>query len=368
MIGSSNETSDIDKVLNNCIECGLCLDECDFLQKFCTFPKELALNFKKNGFSNAPHIPYSCNICSLCKIRCPEGLDLGRMTLEMREEMVENGTGPLPQHAPVIESQKFYVSDEFKIEVPSKDMKTSSIFFPGCSLSAYSPELVIKTYNHLKIKLPGTGIMMGCCGGPAYLTGDNKYFKQISNDMATEMKKLGAKQLIVACPFCYDLLQKYLPNLNPVSLYEILNKIGVPEKSSKERTFNIHDPCTARYEPEVQSNIRRLIKMAGHNIVEIKHNKGESHCCGMGGMVYVIDEELGKLKSKRTLDESEMPIITYCATCRETLQGQGGQVIHILDLIFNPTYFKALKLSPNTEEVSKKNMKYLKNYFNKKTG
>ena len=102
--------------------------------------------------------------------------------------------------------------------------------------------------------------------------------------------------------------------------------------------------------------------MIGHNVVEIQHNKEESHCCGMGGMVYVIDEELGKLKSKRTLDESGETIITYCATCRETLQGQGGHVVHLLDLIFNTSY-NASKLPPNTAEDSKNNMKSLKNYF-----
>lgn len=361
-LGKMNE---IDKVLNNCTECGLCLSECDFLQKYCKSPKELALKYKKDGFSKAPIIPYSCNICSLCKIRCPEGLDIGKMDIEMRQEMVENGTGPLPQHSTIKESQEFYVSDEFKITIPSSDIKTTSLFFPGCSLSSYSPELVKKTYEYLKKNLPGTGIMLGCCGGPSYLTADKKYFKQISDEMTSEVKKLDVKQLIVACPFCYGLLQKYHPDLSPVSLYEILNKIGVPERNLDERTFNIHDPCTARYEPGIHSSVRNIIKMTGNKVIEIEHNKEESHCCGMGGMVYVIDEELGTLKSKRTLEESNETIITYCATCRETLQGQGGRVIHLLDLIFNKSYLNASKSSPNTAENSKNNMKSLKNYFDK---
>lgn len=363
-----NYMNEIDKVLNNCIECGLCLNECDFLQKYCTSPKELALKFKKNGFSDAPDVPYSCNICSLCKFRCPEGLDIGKMAMEMRQSMVENGTGPLPQHSTIKEAQKFYVSDEFKITIPLSDKNTISLFFPGCSLSAYSPELVKKTFEYLNKKLPGTGIMIGCCGGPAYLTGDNKYFKHISNDMASEVKELEVKQLIVACPFCYGLFKKYQYDLNPISLYEILNKIGVPESNSTERTFNIHDPCTARYEPKIQSSVRKIIKMTGHNVIEIQHNKEESHCCGMGGMVYVINEELGKLKSKRTLEESDETIITYCATCRETLQGQGGHVVHLLDLIFNTSYLNASKSPPNTAEDSKNNMKSLKNYFYTKLG
>ena len=354
--------SEIDRVLNNCIECGLCLAECDFLQKYCTSPKEIVLNYKEHGYSDALNIPYSCNICSLCKLRCPEGLDIGKMAIEMRQEMVEKGIGPLKQHSTITEAQKFYVSDEFKVTIPASD-KTVNLFFPGCSLSAYSPELVKNTYEYLKKKLPGTGIMMGCCGGPAYLTGDKKYYTHISDDLAFEVKNLGVKQFIVACPFCYGLLKQHQPDLNPVSLYEVLNKIGVPVNNSQDKTFNIHDPCTARYEPEIQSSVRNIIEMTGNNVLEIKHNKEESHCCGMGGMVYVVDEELGKLKTKRTLDESDETIITYCATCRETLQGQGGHVVHLLDLLFNPYPLDASKSPPKTAEDSKNNMKSLKNHF-----
>ena len=77
-------------------------------------------------------------------------------------------------------------------------------------------------------------------------------------------------------------------------------------------------------------------------------------------MVYAVDEELGKLRSRRTLDESDKDIVTYCATCRETLQGQGGHVIHVLDVIFNTELNNALKVPPNTPEVSTENMKSLK--------
>lgn len=350
---------EIERVLNNCTECGLCMDECDFLQKYCTFPKELAITYKEQGFSDNQVIPYSCNVCTLCKFRCPEGLDMGKMAMEMRQEMVKHGIGPLPQHASIKESQEFYVSDEFKVTIPSSDKVTARVFFPGCSLSAYSPDLVINTYEYLNEKLPGIGIMLGCCGGPAYLTGDNDTFEPISRDLGSEVKKVGAKQIIVACPFCYGLLKQNNPELNPVSLYRVLDGIGVP--ASKEAAiYNIHDPCTARYEPEIHESVRSIIRKSGHDIIEISHSKEESHCCGMGGMVYAVDEELGNLRSKRTLDESNRDIITYCTTCRETLQGQGGHVIHLLDLIFNPEWKSSSKVPPNTPEVSTENMKSLK--------
>lgn len=351
--------SEIERILKNCTECGICLNECDFLQKYCESPKELAVKYLKDRFADNPVIPYSCNICTLCKFRCPEDLDIGKMAMEMRQEMVRHGIGPLSQHEPIREAQEFYVSDEFKVTIPSSGETTERVFFPGCSLSAYSPDLVIKTYEHLNEKLPGTGIMLGCCGGPAYLTGDNETFESIFEDLGSELKKLGASEIIVACPFCYGLLKQNNPEVNPVSLYKVLDEIGVPA-IGEAATYNIHDPCTTRYEPEIQASARAIVKKTGHNIIEIPHSKEESHCCGMGGMVYVVDEELGKLRSRRTLDEASRDIITYCTTCRETLQGQGGHVIHLLDLLFNPNWKSASNVPPNTPEVSTENMKSLK--------
>lgn len=352
--------SEFEKILNSYTSCGGYLTECDFFQKYCTSPRELAESYQEHGFYDTPVVPYSCNICGLCKSRCPEGLDIGKMMIEVRHRMVEKGIGPLPQHASIQEAQEFYVSDEFKVVIPSNNGETKRIFFPGCSLSAYSPDPVTSTYQYLHERLPGTGIMLGCCGGPAYLTGEEKQFEFISNDLASEIKKVGADEVVVACPCCYSLLKQHHPDLNPVSLYVILDKIGVPVGRDKDITYNIHDPCTARFEPEIQESVRSIVEKAGHRIVEIPHSKEETYCCGMGGMVYVTDAELGQLRSKRTLDEVNENIITYCASCRETLQGQGGNVVHLLDLLFNSHLRSAPDVIPKTPEISTENMKSLK--------
>ncbi len=351
---------EIDRILNHCTECGLCADECDFLKKCGVSPRELADRYSRDGLADSPEIPYSCNICSLCRHRCPEDLDVGKMVLEMRVEMVSQGRGPLPQHAPVRDAQEFYVSDAFKVAIPSLDQKTERVFFPGCALSAYSPGLVTKTYEYLKTKLPGTGILLGCCGGPAYLIGAGQTFEHISTDMAAAVKGLGASQVIAACPFCHSLLKQHHPELNPVSLYAVLGEIGIPELKQKALSYSIHDPCSARLEPGIHASVRSIVRKAGHEVVEIPHIKAESHCCGMGGMVYVADAELGRLRSRRTLDEADKTIITYCATCRETLQGQGGHVIHLLDLLFNPRWKRASLSAPRTPEVATNNMKQVR--------
>jgi len=234
--------SESDKMLERCIECGLCVKECDFLQMHCESPRDLAESFKAGKHRTSPEIPYSCNLCGLCEVRCPEGLNVGRMCFEVRHQLVQEGLAPLKPHQPLRDAQDWYVSDAFRLALPSPESlkssdasgsgKTIRAFFPGCALSAYSPDLVINAYEYLLQKLPGTGIVLGCCGAPAYLIG-------------------GASEIIVACPCCYLVLKQYLPHLNPISLYTVLVRIGLPEAkpaagAREKRTFSIHDPCSSR--------------------------------------------------------------------------------------------------------------------------
>jgi hypothetical protein len=80
----------------------------------------------------------------------------------------------------------------------------------------------------------------------------------------------------------------------------------------------------------------------------------------MGGMAYAVDQELGKKISGHTIEEAPSDIVTYCATCRETLAGQGGHVVHLLDLIFNPRWKEASRSPARSPGVSSGNMRKLK--------
>jgi Fe-S oxidoreductase len=354
--------SELQTIIDSCTGCGICTEDCDFLSKYGAGPKELAEHFQENGFADDPIIPYSCNLCGLCEIRCPGGLNIGKMIFEIREEMVKNGSAPLPQHAPIKEIQQFYISDEFKVALPAHGKeKAQLLFFPGCALSAYSPDLVLQTYEHIRKSLPETGIMLGCCGGPVNLLGDVDTAAKIEDKIADDFRRLGATGIITACPYCYQLLKINRPELNPISLYTILEEIGVPaQKSPHHAPYTIHDPCSTRNERGIQESARVLLRQSGHEFIETGHSGRTTHCCGMGGMVYAANAEVGAAKTRRTIKEAKGEIVTYCATCRETIAGQKGQIVHLLDLIFNPAWKAAGQLPPKDPQIAKENLRSLK--------
>ena len=324
----------------NC-ECKLCVKECEFLKLYCETPKELGEKFKEGHFEENPQVPYACNLCGLCHKLCPQDLYIGDMCMEIRENMVTRGTGPLPEHELVRMEQEWSTSDKFALSLAGSSNKdTRWAFFPGCSLSAYSPDIVIKTYDYLKEQLPGTGIILNCCGAPSHCIGDRERFEGITSNLQSEIKKLGASGLIVACPDCYRTIKHSASGINLRSLYEVMAELKLPEdiEDHDAYTFSIHDSCTVREEEGFMNDVRGLVKRMGYDIEEMQYSKGMTRCCGAGGMVPYVDLELYFNLADKRAGEASYDMLTYCATCRETFAAVGKPSIHVLDLLFNPDW------------------------------
>ncbi|HBE44466.1 MAG TPA: hypothetical protein DDW17_03180 [Deltaproteobacteria bacterium] len=338
-----------EEIVDNCLECGLCLGDCEFLGKYFTSPKELVTMYKDGNFSDRPEIPYSCCICNLCEEICPQNLNSGKMCLLVREELVDEGIGPLPQHQLVKRTQEFVLSDAFRlVQADLKAGKCERVFFPGCSLSGYSPSLVKSSYMYLKERLSNIGIILGCCGGPNHFIGEVSPFKEILGQIKRDMEKLGASEIIVACPDCYRTFKENLPEIRLKSIYEAMVEMGLPSGIKLEDwTFSLHDSCTARWEKSLQDSVRELIKRLNYEIEDVEYSRDKARCCGMGGMVPFVDFELAANITRRRLNEFHFDIVTYCAACREAFALE-RPAIHILDLIFNPDWQKTKHNLPKT--------------------
>ena len=176
-----------------------------------------------------PETLYLCLLCSLCQEVCPLGLKIDELMLALRQQLVEEGLGPLPQHRLVRRDQEWSTSDAVTLAQPDPQARECRYaFFPGCALSGYSPELVIQVYDYLREKLPGTGIILNCCGSPTHFLGDSPRFEEILAGVESEMKRLGASGLIVACPDCYHTIKHNAPHLKLKSVYEDANEHTIP--------------------------------------------------------------------------------------------------------------------------------------------
>ncbi len=334
--------SEAEKISENCIECGICIDNCEFLSKYCKSPRELAKKAIATSFKEKPSIPYCCTLCELCEVQCPEDLNIGRMCLETRQALVTEGIAPLTPHKIIKKDQAWNLSEEFSLTLPNpEEQQVSTVFFPGCHLSAYSPDLVVSVYDWLREQMNDIGIILSCCGSQTNYIGDSEAYQNILADFEAKVNETGAEEIICACPNCLKHFKRYAPHLKTKSLYEAMVELGpMNVAAATDATFTIHDPCPARWQSEIHDSIRTIIGWTGCQIVEMSQSRDNTECCGLGGGIAYISPQLAGNSTKKRVEQLPADVITYCASCREVFAPYKPS-LHVLDLVFNPNWEEA---------------------------
>jgi len=269
--------------------------------------------------------------------------------LEFRRHLVAIGKGPLPQHRGIQNYVKWGTSPTFTLTRPDPATgRAERVFFPGCSLPGHSPALVRAAYGYLRGRLPHTGIILNCCGAPTNLLGEQAAFEQVGRQVAAEIASLGAGEIIAACTHCLETLAVHLPGVRIRYLYEVMLELGLPQeaKARAPQVFNIHDACGARHAPQIHAAVRRLVTEMGHRYEEMDHSQERSICCGSGGMAPAVNAPLAQKMTEFRLSEARHDLVSYCASCQARFAGAGRPSLHLLDLIFNPDWFRTRTTPP----------------------
>lgn len=340
----SDQLTDKIKVeADKCIGCNICMGNCPMLEAFCDTPKRLLEDLAKDKQADVS-LPYACALCNYCITVCPKDVDLKDVFYNLRAETVDQLKTPPKELG--YRSVKFHQNNSFSkifsTDVKAlEDKKIRRVFFPGCSLSSYSPDIVDKSYKYLQEKLPGIGIMLKCCGNPTYSMGQQEKFKDLYKTVEDEFECNKIDEVIVACLNCYKTIKRTSKNVKVTTLWEILSEYGVTEDKklyyeNTEKIFSIHDPCPTRYEAEIHDSVRDILKQLGIKTCEMEFNREKTLCCGSGAMIGVTSKDLAvEQREKRAGQSKSDYIVTYCEECVESMKEGGKNSVHILDLLFN---------------------------------
>lgn len=317
--------------------CALCVKECLMLKMYMQSPKEF-FNEILEYQTIDPIIPFSCTQCGHCERVCPEALKPYDVFHEMKKALQETSRFQpvLRSHYNVYFHQKM---SQTKLVKGASKGRFKRAFMPGCSLSAYSPKLVEKTYAYLKEIDSSIGTLTNCCNKPLEDLGHQSAFDHQMNQFIDEITARGIEEIIVGCQNCYDTLKKEYPELIVTTIWHIFDKEGLPEisKANKllEKGYVIHDPCPVENTPEIKHIIRRILKKLGCKI-ENDNIDSYAKCCGLGAMAGVSNGSLAKkVTNQRIKDLNNERIINYCAACTEVMGREKQGSYHLLELIFN---------------------------------
>jgi heterodisulfide reductase subunit D len=318
-----------------CERCGTCLEKCPFLH----LPIESAKKEidKMIETRKSRKILKSCASCSYCNVICPTGSNPHDLIREIRlKNYSENGvrcTSIIMEEMP---HNLMDIGLEIDNEEKKRDLlhyeqpsKSEMMFYVGCAIPYCFPDLA-KT--RLLGDFPLLGGMKYCCGGFVHSCFGDDEARIYGSELTEKLKNIGVEKLITFCPGCDAMIRGVYPSIidnfavegQTIIDYMIEQyhdgKLKVKNKIRARITFQ--DPCPWRnLDRKIYDGPREFLEIIGAEVVEMKHNKEHSLCCG--APLSIGNQTLAANIAKERVLEAEdanAEIITHiCTGCLTTL-------------------------------------------------
>lgn len=297
---------------------------------------------------------FSCTMCSRCEVDCHINIKLQDIWLKLREALVDEGQYPeildiMRKRLNAAKNVSFDSNEgradwvkaisEKPVEMYIKD-KAEVIYFAGC-VSSFSPRVfkiprsVLKILEAAEIDFGLLGDDEWCCGFPLITSGFKDDFYQFAKHNIERVNKTGAAYLITSCPSCYHMWKHVYPDACGKSGmgFEVLHTVQYLNKLAKEQKIKLnpvegkityHDPCDLGRNSGIYIEPRQLIQaIPGIEFLELEKNSQYATCCGGGGNVESIDNNLSAsiagIKAGEIINTGADMVITACQQCVRTI-------------------------------------------------
>ena len=335
----------------SCKACGACILACPFVEVPRKDAKAEIASLIQGRGSKA--ILRSCAGCTYCDVICPTDSNPSHLREERRIEKIRrSGVSCLSLISEEVPMNIMSLGLEFerekkleRLELYSRSAPGKEVFYLGCSLSYIYTDLAdMKLLN----ELPVIGGMKFCCGGLVRSQFGEEEAIIRGRRLLRDLKELGVESMVTFCPECDRMIGDCYPRLIPE--FDIKSRnivsyllerhgrgdLAFPERIDRKVTF--HDSCAWRkMEPEMHGNPRKLLDLMGAEVVEMKHNRRKSMCCGapLAGR----DPQLAARVAEKRVAEAketgaEILVIgcTGCFALSEQATSQGLEIYHITEL------------------------------------
>ncbi|MEZ4600851.1 MAG: 4Fe-4S dicluster domain-containing protein [Syntrophotaleaceae bacterium] len=326
-------------------ECMECVKVCQYLAHYKKYPKKYIREIFNNEkvLLGAAHTSNqfinSCTDCGLCAHVCPNNLSMGEICRQERQFMLQEKFMPPSAHEFPLQDMAFSTGDDFSLcrHQPGTN-QSAYLYFPSCMLCATAPQEVLTSYDCLCESLSGgVGILLGCCGAPAYWSGREELFRETLAGIRKQWQDMGMPQMITACCSCQTLFKEHLPEIPVTPLWQTspVQAIGAGNGEKSKQPIAVVDPCISRDDPKTQTDVRAILTGLGYRIEELPLSGDMAECCGYGGLVFNANPQLDNAIVTRRAAESERDYLAYCAMCRDKFVAAGKRTAHLIELLFS---------------------------------
>ena len=126
-----------------------------------------------------------------------------------------------------------------------------------------------EAYALLREYEPDCGIMLSCCGAPAVWAGREDLQQQVFAGIKAQWESWERPILLLSCPTCLEMFQRYLPDITVRLLTDYLWERGVKPRRRLTAELAVFDPCPLREREEARQHIRSLAEQAGCRLREL---------------------------------------------------------------------------------------------------
>ena len=315
---------EIKRELYACLQCGYCIRVCPsyeqtpwesitprgkiyYLNQIANrSPMDTLLRRKVEIDDEFVEAIYRCTGCAQCETVCHVSIEFGDFWEKVREWLVDQGKGPLPVHAKLVEKIKATrnpygepaaARDKWWPKEVPRPASPDIIFFAGCTGSYRATDIAKAgaiVLHRAGVKVDALGADEWCCSSPALRTGQIDLTTEHAEHNLLAVENRGAKAMVTTCAGCYKTTTtdygKYFSNPTfPVYHFsQFVNNLIKDKKLKFTKELNMkvtyHDPCHLGRHAGVFEEPREVIqKIPGVELVEMPRKRRGSRCCGAGG-------------------------------------------------------------------------------------
>ncbi len=375
-----------DDMLNQCVQCGLCLPHCPTFRVTgdeTMSPRGRIKLMREVQLADAPVTDEvldafsSCVQCRGCEPACPSGVEYGHLMERTRETLADEGmmtpawqrlalkplANPTLLHAgskvlAVAQRLKLVpgrlgISEQLPMRQAPLETSGDDVFlFTGCVMDAWQRD--VHAAGQRVLEAAGFGVtptneLAPCCGAlqaHAGLTGETRSLAETM--MANLDAGSGAepRPIIVDSAGCGAAMKDYGHLLDTpeavafsarvfdIQEFLALHLNRLPTAAPIDLRVAVQDPCHLRHVQRVHDATRTVLRPYVRELVELDD---EGLCCGAGGAYSVLEPELAGQIRERKLGSIERaaPDVVASANpgCSMHLGSAGANTRHPMQLI-----------------------------------
>jgi len=221
---------------------------------------------------------------------------------------------------------------------------SETVFYLGCSVSCLHTDLA---GTALLDGLPVVGGIKYCCGDYVRTSFGEEEAAIKGRALLQEFNRTGIRKIITFCPNCDAMMRTVYPKIIPEFAIEVQNiseyllekhRAGaLPFTHTINKKIAFHDPCGWRsVDEEVYEAPRKLLEAMGATVVEMKHNRRRSLCCGSPkGKTPLLADQLAENRVLEAREAGADAIAVACTGCYSLSQKaaeHGMDVLNITEL------------------------------------